>query len=366
MESGDLNKDREVKDSLGVSPALAGAAVYEGLPRVMSPMLNRVPASLADIAASGKPIKAEAWTDLRKITEFSRKEVMAIQNFATESGVKIPIVAGTVKSLRDQGTGYFDEADSYADKIKRMGQKLIGSKDIKPPGTSHIGLATSSVPQAMHEIGHAAPIGKSHTARRIFQEIGGHMGEGMPGHVARGALAAQVLAPPDEDSSGIRKMLYRNAPALVGATYVPELVEELRASGRALSGSRRHGVGLLRALKELGPNFATYAGAAAAPVLATILAKKLVQALHQKKLEGEEKTSAVKAPGALRTPASTAWRIGGRTPPKPKSIKPNTHELGDAAKTRAPAKPPSNKDYHKDMLESLYNPGRGYRLAVTG
>lgn len=71
----------------------------------------------------------------------------------------------------------------------------------------------------------------------------------------------------------------------------------------------------------------------------------------------------VKSPGILRTTASSAWKIGG-TPAKPKSIKPNTR-LGSDAKTRAAVKPPSNRAYHKDALESLYNPQRGYRLSVV-
>ena len=73
----------------------------------------------------------------------------------------------------------------------------------------------------------------------------------------------------------------------------------------------------------------------------------------------------VKAPGSLRVPASSAWRIGGKTPPKPKSIKPG-EGLDTVAKTRMPAKPPSNKKYHEDLLSSLYSPQRGYRLSVMG
>ena len=362
----ELDRDQDIKKRLGFSPALAGAAVYQGLPRVVSPMLEHVPAGLTDFLESGKKITADPTRPLSQIAEFTRDEVKAIQNFARESGVKVPIVSAD--------RAYFDLGDNY---FKNIGNKvlgLLGSEPI-PPTPSHIGLSSTSLPTAFHEIGHASPIKGSHTARKIFQELGVRMGSGgIPGGLARFGLAGQVLAPPGEDSTEVRKKLYKYAPALVGATYAPELIEELRASSKAVKGARRAGLGTMKSIAELTPAFGTYAGTAAATVMATILAKKIVKALHDKGSKGEqEKTSAAKDPGAgprssgiLRSSASSAWRIGGSTPPKPKSIKPNTYELGGAAKTRAPAKPPSNKAYHKDMLASLYSPSRGYRQAVPG
>lgn len=370
-----LKRDKEVKKSLGISPAFAAAAAYEGVPRMMSPVLRGIPVGLGDLLASGKPISSEANTPLRSIAEFTRAEVKAIQNFAQESGVKTPIVAGLDPELRKMKSGYFHGGESYGGKLSRMLQGLLGKKDLPAPSKSHIGLATTSLPQAFHEIGHASDIKGSRTARNVMHELGGHLSDGMAGKAIRYGLAGQVLAPPDEESSRTRKAIYDYAPALVGATYVPELAEELRASSRAVRGARKHGVGALKALAELGPAFGTYAGHAAGPVLATILAKKIVQALHAKRdAQGQEKTSAAKvksesAPkssGILRSTANAAWKVGGETPPKPKSIKPNTHELGDPAKTRMAAKPPSNKAYHKDMLKSLYNPSRGYRASVIG
>jgi hypothetical protein len=374
-EDSILKRDKEVKKSLGVSPAFVGAAAYEGLPRVMSPLLRSAPLGLGELLASGKTISSEADTPLKQIAEFTRAEVKAIQNFAQESGVRAPIVAGLDPDMRKLKSGYFYGGESYGEKMSRLVQGLLGKKDIPAAGKSHIGLATTSVPQAFHEIGHASNIRGSRTARNIVHELGGHLSDGMAGKAIRYGLAGQVLAPPGEDSSGTRKALYDYAPALVGATYVPELAEELRASARAVRGARKHGVGALKALAELGPAFGTYAGHAAGPVLATILAKKIVQALHAKReAQSQEKTSAAKvksesAPkssGILRSTANAAWKVGGKTPPKPKSIKPNTHELGDPAKTRMAAKPPSNKAYHKDMLQSLYNPSRGYRQSVVG
>lgn len=374
-EDSILKRDKEVKKNLGVSPAFVGAAAYEGLPRVMSPVLRSAPLGLGELLASGKPISSEANTPLRKITEFTRAEVKAIQNFARESGVKDPIVAGLDPEMRKMKSGYFYGGESYGGKLSRLAQGLLGKKDLPPPGKPHIGLATTSVPQAFHEIGHASDIKGSRTARNVMHELGGHLADGTAGKLLRYGLAGQVLAPPGEDSSEARKAVYKYAPALVGATYVPELAEELRASTRAVKGARKHGVGAMKALAELVPAFGTYAGHAAGPVLATLLAKKIVQALHAKKqAEGQEKTSAAKiksespprTAGVLRKTAPVAWRVGGETPPGPKSIKPNTHKLGEPAKTRIAAKPPSNKPYHKDMLQSLYNPSRGYRPGVLG
>jgi hypothetical protein len=70
----------------------------------------------------------------------------------------------------------------------------------------------------------------------------------------------------------------------------------------------------------------------------------------------------VKAPGALRTSASSAWNIG-MNPPKPKTIQPTT-KPGAEASSRAIAKPPSKTSYYKDVLSSLNDPQRGSRLAT--
>jgi hypothetical protein len=364
---GLVERERELKKELGVSPALAGAAVHEGLPMITRHLWQDAPVGLANILASGTEIKSDAGTPLKNIAEFTRKEVKAIQNFARESGVKVPIIAGLDPELRKAKVGYFADPDMPAEKLKRVIARLFGAEG-KAMAPSHVGLARSSVPHALHEIGHAAPIAGSHRARRVLQDVGSMMGRGMPGTLSRLALAGNVLAPPDEDASSARQFAYKNAPALVGATFLPELLEEGRASGRAIAGARRHGLGTLKAIKELAPAFGTYAAAAAAPVLATLIAKNLVKALHAR---GEEKKAAakpgteVKAPGILRNSASSAWHIGGQTPPKPKSIKPNSR-LDATARGRTQSKPPSNREYHKDLLKSLYNPQRGFRIATVG
>lgn len=361
-------RDDEAQEKSGPNPvpaALAGAAIYEGLPVVMDDLLGGLPHGLAKMVMSGKPIEAEFGTPLTRLAEFTRGEVKAIQSFAAAQGVKVPIIAAG-SGLE---SGYFLDSPGP---VRKLISRVTGDApgDIVP----HIGLSRSSVPHALHEIGHAAPIAGSDRLRRVLQGMAKTLGQGSTvGNFARAGIASNVLAIPDEKDSPVRRFLYDNAPALVGATMLPELLEEGRASLNALRGSRAHGPGILRTLAELGPAFGTYVASAAAPVLATILAKHVVAALKnagQPKPEVlEEKTSAprlteVKAPGSLRTSASSAWQIG-KNPPKPKTIGPAEH-LGTGASGRAPAKPPSKTSYYSDMLSTLYNPQRGARIATPG
>lgn len=356
-----MDPEETETEETDVAPALAGAAVYQGLPSVLDPLLRTAPLGLAELAATGRPLSAEYGTPLRQLAEFSRDEIRTIQRFARESGVKVPIMRGAI----DQTGYYVQEAPAF---VKRV-VGLLSPKVLTELPPEHIGLARASVPQALHEIGHATPILGNPEFSRAARWAGNVMGQTSPiGNALRILLASSILAPPGEDASGTRQFFYDYAPELVGATMVPQLIEEGRASAHALAGARRQGYGALRAARELVPNYGTYLAGAAAPVLATLIAKRVVKALRKRK-EGEEKTSAakpgteVKAPGLLRVGASSAWYGGGA--PKPKSVNPTTKE--DApAKAPAPAKPPSKQAFYHDMLSSLYNPGRGFRLANPG
>lgn len=362
------SKNDQEHTAPSVSPALVGAAVYEGIPRVLQAPLGDVPFGLASLITSGKPIKADFDTPLKRIAEFTNDEVRAINEFARKSDVKIPIVAA---GSRVQ-SGYFYDPSLIRSRISSAVNRILGGPQPKRP-PSHIGLTRSSVPAAFHEIGHASPVMGSHAARRVAQGISSLIGLHSPiGAAARYGIVANLLVPPDDDSSSVRQFAYEHGPELIGATLAPELLEEGRASLHALKGARRHGIGTLRAIRDLAPNFGTYLTTAAAPVIAALVAKKVVNALRKGgNDDGQEKRSSaragaeVKAPGVLRTSAASAWKIGGPTPPKPKSIKPNTNP--DAlARTREPAKPPSNRAYYKDLLKSLYNPQRGFRISVAG
>lgn len=364
----DEREDVDVQGELGVSPALAAAAAFEGLPRVLSPLTSDAPHGLAKMLMSGTPIEGKAGTPLGKISEFTREEARAIADYAKRQGVTVPIIAA--------GPGF--ESGYFMDRpglLRRLLMRVAGEPagDVVP----HIGLSRSSVPQALHEIGHASPIAGSHDLRRALQSMGKTLGTGsLVGHLVRGGIAASTAVAPKEDAR-VHQFVYDNAPALVAATTVPELAEEARASLKALRGARASGIGTGRALAELAPSFGTYVAAAAAPVFATILAKRIVEALRgaaaakrdERAVELQEKVAApmpgaeVKAPGLLRASASSAWRMGASVP-KPKSIGPGT--IGTPAKTREPAKPPSKTSFYKDLLQSLYSPGRGSRMAAPG
>jgi hypothetical protein len=76
------------------------------------------------------------------------------------------------------------------------------------------------------------------------------------------------------------------------------------------------------------------------------------------KLAAEIAGREVQAPGALRTPASAAWRMGVSVP-KPKTTSPGG--TGSKAKEMPTARPPSKKAYWQDVVESINNPKRGFR-----
>lgn len=358
-----LARDRELREELGISPALAGAATYEGLPVLTRHLWEGAPIGLASYLMSGKQIEAPANTPLKRLAEFTGDEIRAIQNFARDSGVNVPILS--TKGLRAGGA--FVDPDTPLSLIKQRIGKLLGESVPRSP-RPFIALRTASVPAAMHEIGHATPVLGSTALRRIVHDVAGGMGHrGLAGNLARIALAGHTLAPPGEDASGKHRFIYEHAPALVGATMLPELAEEARASYHALRGAKKYGPGTLSALKELAPAFGTYAAAAAAPVIATIVAKKLVQALHRK---DEEKTAVakpgteVKASGRLRSTMSSAKWLG--TPyAKPKTTKPNQNPTARADETPK-LRPPSKTAYFRDQLESMADPQRGFRIATLG
>jgi hypothetical protein len=229
--------------------------------------------------------------------------------------------------------------------------------------SEHIGVRTPSVPLVMHEMGHASPILGSSALRNAWQQIV-HLTGGRGADAARLLLAADSLRDPEEDPGGVRGFAREHAPELIASTYAPQLIEEGRATANALLGARKYGPGVAAAAKQLLPAFGTYAAHAAGPALGTLLAQRVMQALRAR---GEEKNAAaamgkeVQSPGILRASASSAWRTGG-SPPKPRSIKPNSNPSARAKETPV-AKPPSKTAYFTDVIKSLNNPQRGFRGA---
>lgn len=342
-----------------ISPSLAGAAVYAGAPAVISPLLN-LPYLASRLVDSGVPIEADAGTPIERLAEFTKAEVKAIKNFAASRGVTMPIVAAPASEAASGG--YFIAQTP----LERLLARITGTTATEP----HIALTTTSLPGAFHEIGHATPIAGSEKLRDAFGLMARVLGQGSGiGNALRLGLASSVLAPPSDDASDTRKFMYNHAPELVGATMVPQIIEEGRATANAIRGSRELGTGVAKTVAELGPALGSYLAGAAAPVIATILAKHVVRALrdHMAEKADVEKTSApivgaeVKAPGALRASAASAWKIG-ENPPKPKTIPPNA-KMGAQAGGRATAKPPSKTSFYKDLLSTMANPQRGSRLA---
>jgi hypothetical protein len=336
-----------IRKQLGVPAEVAGGAVLAGAPVLGYPLLRAAPALLLEALQSGEPLPAELHGEpIASAPQFSRKALRAIGEFAKAERVDVPIVAGPVTA--------HVRPSAYDETIGRL-LKLVGVEthnDVVP----HIALARSSVPQAMHEIGHASPPPLAPVWRLLVDAS-----RAMPGLLARGAIGAAALTPPDDNTSGGRRFVYEHAPALMASTFLPELVEEGRATAKAIAGARRFGPGASAALKELGPAFATHFGAAAAPVLATALAQRLVQYLYDR--AGERRKTAAAEPkmsGALKAPAAAAWHLGAYA--KPKTTTPR--RPGAPAQPMPTTKPPSNRAYHQDVTKSMNDPARGSRLSV--
>jgi len=84
---------KALREEFDIPSAIAAAASYEGLPILTRPILEKLPMGIAEGLMSGQKITAEAGTPLSRIAKFTRGEVRAIENFARESGVKVPIVS---------------------------------------------------------------------------------------------------------------------------------------------------------------------------------------------------------------------------------------------------------------------------------
>ena len=216
----------------------------------------------------------------------------------------------------------------------------------------------------MHEIGHATnPLGSRRLRDASITARGASLGT--PGKFLRAIIAGNVLRGSAADDNAVSRFAYENAPALMGASYAPMLLEEARATGHALQGAGKFGPGRLETLRQLAPGFGTYIAKALSPIIAVTIAKKLLESIRGEIPEQEKLSAAeVRAPGLLRVGPSSAWRMQPSTT-KPKTTKPNTNPSARGKET-AKMKPPSNKSFHKDMLESLHNPQRGFRIAKIG
>jgi len=311
-----------------------------------------------------KPVLEEAGTPLNRLAAFTRQEVQDLTDFAAKKGVTTPMMAGGQRG----NAMFFPGMPSIAKRMDPSQAKQMAEQIGLPLGLGEEQIVTrlGSVPVMMHEIGHAAPILGSNALRNVWQSFGAAVR--LVGGPARAALMLNAISAEKDGESDARGFARDHAPLLVGATQAPLLLEEARATKNALMGARAFGPGVGQVARELLPAYGTYALAAATPVLATLIAQKVMAAIRNRAAP-EEKTAAtigkeVQAPGSLRAPASAAWHTGTGAP-KPKSTKPNTSPSA-RAKDSPSAKPPSKSAYFADVIKSLNNPQRGYRGAKPG
>jgi len=321
---------REKREEDNFLPALAGAASLFLTPKMLEPY-GRIPLEMYEKSTADLAIKAPQGTPLEQIAEFTPDEVQKIRGFADRKGVTAAIEAA--------GPG---EGSHFA-------LRGIGDEGVVRLGKSH-------VPSALHEIGHASPILGSRGLRDTSL-IGHSLSRGRPGKLLRAAIGLNLLRD-QEDAGELSQFAYENAPALMGATYAPMLLEEARASGHAIAGGKKFGPGAMETAKSMAPAFGTYLTRALAPIIAAIVTKRVVESVRGSK-DGHEKEALEQTPRILRASAASAWRM---RPPaaKPKTTKP-TSSLSANGKEVAKLQPPSNKAYYRDLLESLHNPARGFR-----
>lgn len=341
---------KRVQKTLGFNPSYATLAAGLGAQSLGS-WPHGIMEALDPIADPGRPLKnTPMGVQISELADFTHREAKAIRQFAKEQGVKIPIVASDVDYFT-KGTGRFDNL------LRRLGRDV-------PDIPEHIGLRTTSIPTAFHEISHAKPIAGSKTLRDAWQYLAHSLDRGSVGGALRMALLAGAAAPTGE--SDTRRFIQENAPALMGATYAPGLLEELRATTGMVRGMSRQGLGGARGALAMAPALGTYIVPAVASVLGALLAKRLGSSLRDAAAARQEKTAAdpgeLKAPGALRLPASSAWRMSSSAA-KPKTTTPQVKGT-PVAKDQAKANLPQKNSFYRDLLTSLYNPQRGFRMAV--
>jgi len=330
--------------------SIMGAGAMAGSNELLKRLLPSIPAALHEKLQTGTAVPGKSYgKPIEEIAEFAPRDVKKIRDFAAAENVSVPILGGP--------ESYFQRNDVLSRAGKNV-MSAIGWRGEAPEEL--IQLNRSSLPVAFHELGHASrpALGDAwHLVHDLFETT--------PGKLTRTGIMGASLLPPGEDDSDARKFVHKHAPALVAATQLPGMAEEARATYRAAKGARRLGMEALPVIKELAPGFAMHAGVAAAPVIATVLAQKLIDYLRGQ--SGSEKHAAApkmpappKASGALRASASASWHVGAY--PKPKSTAPSPG--GGKAKSQPTAKPPSNRAYHSDVAKSLNNPARGARASV--
>lgn len=266
------------------APTAAKAVAFVG-PTVLENLLPVAPYLLWKHFGSGAPIPtADYGKPVADVGAFTLDELRRIGDFARAKKVDVPVRASAFSR--------FMPPSPMAKAMRRLSEKLVATmpelKEVKGLNLSaehfepHIELSTTSIPVAMHEIGHA-------TTPLLGQTWRGFVDSRNLLALARPVIAVKALLPPDDDASETRKFVYNHAPALMAATSLPTLLEEGRASLHALRGAREFGPGVVKTLKELVPAYGTYVAGAAAPALAIALAQRLATHLSPHRAASAER-----------------------------------------------------------------------------
>lgn len=187
--------------------------------------------------------KGQLTGDMKRVLKDMQKKYPNLQGIEIKSTNKLP------RSLRDNNLYVFD-------KVHKAILPYLAKHNLKP-GTVY--LSKKNAPILAHELGHAA--GERKKAYSFARSI--------PLAPLLGATAG-TIALGDEDRRDY-------APYIVAAGQMPLLLEEAKASARALQAMARTrgGKGVADGLKVLVPAFATYGVAASTEVATQALANYL-------------------------------------------------------------------------------------------
>lgn len=295
--------DSKKKRKARVYGAVAGLSAAEG--KALAGMLANPLALLSEIGEKSFPAGLEGLPMYLQEPGFAL-DARRIRKYL--GAPKVPIVIGV------------EDAMVLKDLVKE-------TPYITMRAPSHAGVA--------HEIGHSVP---SPISR--MSQMSSH-----PLLKALGISAGVGAALTDNETAQAA------APLIAGAPYVPELLEEARATAHGVRGIRaiKGNAEALRALLRLLPAFLSHAAMAAPAVAAPFVAKAVREYVESDIKKTPEKTAAEapKPPKATGKTVLTARQQWAHPAPAPVSSKP------DKPPGTPAAKPPSKSKFYTDMQKMM-------------
>jgi len=214
---------------------------------------------------------------------------------------------------------------------------IFGKEDLEAVEKipSVISLGHSSPATLAHEVGHniKSPISSLNTLLQARH--------GVAKKISTGTGLAMALSDNDTVS--------KYAPLISAAPYIPELLEEARASAHGMRAIRAvdGNMAAMKSISTLLPAFMTYAISAIPAIAAPMIAR----AVKEYAENNREKTASKRAIGNKVKSARESWVT---SPPKPK-----TSKIGKPGTSTS--SPPSKRKFYRDMLGELN--GLGTRKA---